>query len=164
MTSRMTEWRDAKGRSFPRIEAVGSDLSEAFREAAQVFFSHFTDLGKVRPSESVVVFCESSDSDWLFSDWINSLIYEVRERGMLFSEFRIVVDGINVKGEILGERIDPTRHVLLIEELAGAAFDELYAREAESSDAKATVSAVLNDFARHSLPLRGLWSKSASER
>jgi SHS2 domain-containing protein len=154
----MTEWKDRAGNTHPRLEAEGKDLTEAFRAAAREFFSSFTDLSTVRSSESVVVFCESSDSDWLFSDWINTLIYETRERRMLFSEFRIEVDGINVKGEIRGERIDPARHPRTRDRVAGAAFDELYAHEAEAGR-PARVSAVLNDSARHPLPLRELWEE-----
>lgn len=150
----MTEWKDRTGIPHPRIEAEGKDLTEAFRAAAGAFFEFFTDLSRVRATEKVTIFCESSDSDWLFSDWINTLIYEIRERRMIFSEFRVSVDGINVKGEILGEAIDPSRHPLKREALAGAAFDELFAIE-EGSGAR--VSAVLNDHARHPLPLRELW-------
>jgi SHS2 domain-containing protein len=154
MAVEITEWTDRRGRSFPRLQARGKSLTEAFRTAATGFFSLITDVSTIRPTDEVVIFCESSDSDWLFSDWINSLIYEVRTRGMLFSEFHIEVDGINVKGKIRGERIDRHRHPLKRERLSGAAFDELFARE---ENAAAHVSVVLNDEARHPLPLRALW-------
>jgi SHS2 domain-containing protein len=154
MGVRMTEWKDRSGEMHPRLEAEGRDLTEAFQHAARGFFDLFTDREKVHPIERVVIYCESSDSDWLFSDWLNTLLYEVRERRMLFSEFRVEVDGINVKGEIWGEAIDPKRHPLKREHLAGAAFDELFALE---EGGRARVSAVLNDHARHPLPLRELW-------
>lgn len=153
----MTEWKDRAGVSHPRLEAEAANLTEAFREAAGAFFDYFTDRSKVEARTRVVIFCESSDSDWLFSDWINTLIYEIRERGMLFSEFRITVDGINVKGEILGEAIDPSRHVLKRDRMAGAAFDELFAIEEKG---RGRVSAVLNDHERHPLPLREIWERA----
>ncbi len=154
MAVQITEWTDRKGRSFPHLQARGKSLTEAFQSAATGFFGLITDVATIRPTEEVVIFCESSDSDWLFSDWINTLIYEVRERGMLFSEFDIAVDGINVKGKIRGEAIDSKRHPLKLEQLSGAAFDELSAEE--SADG-ARVSVVLNDGERHPLPLRVLW-------
>lgn len=154
MTAQITEWTDRTGRAFPRLEAHGKSLTEAFQNAAHGFFGLFTDVSSIRGTTSVTIFCESSDSDWLFSDWLNTLIYEVRERGMLFSEFHIEVDGINVKGVIRGEPIDPSRHPLRREFLGGAAFDELFAVEHETG---AKVSAVLNDEKRHPLPLRELW-------
>jgi SHS2 domain-containing protein len=154
MGVRMTEWNDRWGKVHPRIEAEGADLTEAFREAARGFFDFFTDSAAILPRERVVIFCESSDSDWLFSDWLNTLLYETRERRMLFSDFRVQIDGINVKGEIWGEAIDPQRHPLKRERLAGAAFDELFAIE---EGGRARVSAVLNDWVRHPLPLRELW-------
>lgn len=154
MKAQITEWTSRKGQIYPRLEASGKTLTEAFQNAAHGFFGLFVDLESVRPSVAVEIFCESSDSDWLFSDWLNTLVYEVRERGMIFRDFKIRVDGINVKGVIYGERIDPNRHVLKREFLAGAAFDLLYAVESESG---AQVSAVLNDERRHPLPLREIW-------
>ncbi len=154
MAVQITEWTDRAGRVFPRLEAQGETLTEAFRTAAFGFIGLITDVASIRATDEVVIFCESSDSDWLFSDWINTLLYEVRERRMLFSEFHVVVDGINVTGKIRGERIDPKRHLLRREVLCGAAFDELFAVE----DARgARVSAVLNDEIRHPLPLARLW-------
>lgn len=158
MSLKITEWKDPQGNVFPRLEASGRDLTEAFEEAARGFFSLFTDLSTVRTTEKVTIFCESSDSDWLFSDWINTLIYEIRERGMLFSEFKIHVEGINVKGEIRGERIDPKRHPRRLDFISGAAFELLSAEEADrKTGAPARVSVVLNDRARHPLPLLQLW-------
>ena len=155
MAVQITEWTDRAGRSFPRLQSRGKSLTEAFQTAAKGFFSLITDVETIRPTTEVVIFCESSDSDWLFSDWINTLIYEIRERRMIFSEFHVEVDGINVKGKIRGETIDPNRHPLLRPTLSGAAFDELFAIE-EGGEAR--VSAVLNDWARHPLPLREIWA------
>lgn len=162
MSVKITEWKDSSGAIFPRIQAEGKDLTAAFVAAAEGFFDLFTDRSEIAPKERVVIFCESSDSDWLFSDWLNTLLYEIRERGMLFSDFRIEVEGINVKGEVWGEKIDPTRHPLRREVLSGAAFAELYAVEAdEKNGVPASVSAVLNDVKRHPLPLRKLWQDAS---
>lgn len=161
MAVKITDWKDSSGSVFPRIQAEGKDLTTAFVAAAEGFFDLFTDRKKIAAKERVVIFCESSDSDWLFSDWLNTLLYEVRERGMLFSEFRIEVEGINVKGEVWGEKIDPARHPLHREFISGAAFAELYATEPdEKKGILASVSAVLNDVKRHPLPLRELWQSA----
>src|SRR5690606_20285840 len=82
---------DHGGTGWSRLEAHGPSLSEAFRQAALGFFSELTDLTTVRPEREVEIFCESADLDLLFSDWINTLIYEIRETGMLFSRFEIDV-------------------------------------------------------------------------
>jgi len=77
---------------------------------------------------------------------------------MLFSEFNVHVEGINVKGEIRGERIDPKRHRRLVDFISGAAFTELSAEEADlKAGTPARVCVVLNDSARHPLPLLRLW-------
>ncbi len=162
MAVKISEWKDSEGKVFPHLEASGADFNEAFVEAAQGFFSLFTDLSTVRAHDRVEIFCESSDSDWLFSDWINTLIYEIRERRMLFSEFKIHVEGINVKGEIIGEKIDPKRHPLKIDFLGGAAFNRLSAEEVSLGVGKsARVSVVLDDIKRHPLPLKELWGATS---
>lgn len=158
MTVKITEWSDTAGNLFPKLEASGKDLTAAFTAAAHGFYGLFTDVAQVRPTEKVVIFCESSDSDWLFSDWINTLLYETRERGMLFSEFHVEVHGINVKGYILGEKIDPKRHLLKRDFIAGAAFESLSAVEEDVKRGEpARVSVVLNDLRQHPLPLKELW-------
>jgi SHS2 domain-containing protein len=154
MAVQITDWIDRHGRVSPRLEARGKSLTEAFREAARGFFGLITDVATIRPSQEIAIFCESSDSDFLFADWINTLIYEIREHGMIFCEFDVEVEGINIKGKIRGEKIDRERHGLLRPSLAGAAFDALFAEEGPEG---ARVSAVLNDEARHPLPLAELW-------
>ena len=148
------EWKDRSGSVYPLLSATGPDLSEAFREAARGFFDLFTDRTTIRPRVEIPIFCESSDTEWLFSDWLNTLIYEIRERRMVFSEFEIEAEGINVKGKIRGEPIDPLRHPRTREFVAGAAFDGLLVEEFPG---EVRVSVVLNDRARHPLPLARLW-------
>lgn len=158
MTVKITEWSDAAGNRFPKLEASGKDLTEAFQQAARGFYSLFTDLAQVRPLQKVAILCESSDTDWLFSDWINTLLYETRERGMLFSEFHVEVDGINVEGYVLGEKIDANRHLLKRDFIAGAAFESLSAVEEDVKRGEpARVGVVLNDLRQHPLPLKELW-------
>ncbi len=148
------EWKDRSGSIYPLLTASGPDLTEAFCEAARGFFDLFTDRSTIRPRVEVEIFCESSDTEWLFSDWINTMIYEIRERQMLFSEFEVYAEGINVKGVIRGEAIDPDRHPRTREFIAGAAFDGLAVDE---SPGEVRVSVVLNDRERHPLPLAALW-------
>jgi SHS2 domain-containing protein len=154
MQVEITEWQDRSGVLQPRLKASGANMTDAFRAAAGGFFNLFTDVSTIRPTIEVKIFCESSDSDWLFSDWINTLVFETREKRMIFSEFHIEVEGIGIRGSIRGELIDKARHPLKLEKISGAAFDGLYAQESSSG---AEVSAVLNDHIRHPLPLKELW-------
>lgn len=164
MKDDIKEWTSASGRVYPKISAEGTDLTTAFSEAARQFFGIFTEVSSIRPTQSVRINCESSDTDFLFADWLNTLIYESRERGMIFSEFEIQVDGIQVRGVMKGEKIDSARHPLKREFLGGAGFKELATDEGNPALGKpARVSVVLNDDRRHPLPLRELWSLSQEE-
>lgn len=140
------DWTDPKGNVWPLIEAKAGSLSEAFGLAAQGFFTLITRPETVRPEVEVEIFCESADLDLLFSDWINTLIYETREKRMLFSRFEIEVEGINVKGKIYGERFDPERHPLLRDSIQGIAFNELLTYEGPE---EVIVRGVMDDTPRH---------------
>ncbi len=158
MAVTVKQWKDRSGSEYPWLVATGRDLTDAFQQAARGFFDLFTDRSSVKPLIEVPIYCESSDTEWLYSDWINTLIYEVRERGMLFSEFRIFAEGIQIKGVILGEPIDPKRHSRTREFIAGAAFDGLSVEDVPEG---VRASAVLNDRERHPLPLAALWVAAA---
>lgn len=138
----------------PYLEAKGKNLSEAFANAAYQFFDLITDASSIEAKESIPIFCESADLDLLFSDWVNSLIWEIRDKKMLFSRFEIQVEGINVKGKIWGEKINPQKHALKRSQIQGIAFDRLHCLEDQQG---VRVGGVLNDFERHGLNLKTLW-------
>lgn len=131
------------------LQAEGRTLSGAFIRAAERFAALVYDPTTVEPRESVEIFCESADLELLYADWINTLIYEIHHRGMLFSRFEVHVEGINIRGRILGERRDPSRHRILRAETRGIAFTEL---EVWEERGHVFVRAVLDDD-RHVLRL-----------
>lgn len=150
---------DHGGTGWSRLEAHGPSLSEAFRQAALGFFSELTDLTTVRPEREVEIFCESADLDLLFSDWINTLIYEIRETGMLFSRFEIDVEGIHVKGKIYGEPLDSARHPIRRSRAVGIAFTDLGTFEEEGGF---RVQGVMDDYPRHHVELKSVDLKAGS--
>lgn len=93
------------------IRAMGLTLDEAFELSGHALMAYVLENPEsVRAEVSVDIFCESSDLDFLFSDWINSLIYEMNQRQMVFRGFKVHVEGINVTGKLWGDRFDPLLH------------------------------------------------------
>lgn len=70
---------------------------------------------KVDPRDAVQVRCQAEESDLLFIDWINALIYEIDIRKMLFSRFEVHLDGTRLTAVVWGEPADPDKHELAVE-------------------------------------------------
>jgi SHS2 domain-containing protein len=93
------------------IEAYGSNLAEAFGNAAYGLFSIITDLRKIRKVGSrTVELQEKSPEDLLFA-WLNHLIYLFDAEQMVFKKCDIKeFDGRKIKAVCWGEKVDPARH------------------------------------------------------
>ena len=113
-----------KGRLLKRFEliehtadtgliAYGSNLAEAFANAAYGLFSIITELNKVREVESRPVVVSAGDVEGLLFDWINNLIYIFDVEHLLFKRFNITVfTERNLIATCRGESYDPSRHRL----------------------------------------------------
>lgn len=155
MQRRISKFIDKNGKSWPRIETHAETLTAAFVEAARGLRELIVPATvTVDESESVTVFCESSDLEFLLADWINTLIYEMNVREMVFSRFDVEVEGIHVRGKVYGERWESVKKKMTekeFEPIQGVAFDALQVQENESGW---ETSLVLNDRARHPFLLR----------
>ncbi len=71
------------------IRGFGATKAEAFEQAARALTAVVTDAAGVEPREAVSVACEAPNDELLLADWLNSLIYEMATRKMLFSRFDV---------------------------------------------------------------------------
>ena len=69
-----------------------------------------SDPARVAARERVEIDCEAPDRELLLVDWLNAVVYAMSARGMIFSRFRLELDGARLKGEAWGEPLDPARH------------------------------------------------------
>jgi tRNA nucleotidyltransferase (CCA-adding enzyme) len=89
------------------------------------------DLDRVAAREPVEIQCEAPDDELLFVDWLNSLVYEMATRHMLFSRFAVQIEGHKLTAQAWGEPIDRTRHQPAVE-VKGATYTGL--RVAQAAD------------------------------
>ncbi len=155
MERRISQFKDKSGQLWPRIETDSATLTGSFIEAAKAL----NDLilpghEKIQGSIEVPVYCESSDLEFLLADWINTLVFEMNARSMIFTRFEVHVEGIHVKGKMYGEKWEKVKMQSTSPEksleLQGVAFDHLSVHESKAGWA---TSLVLNDRARHPLRL-----------
>ena len=106
------------------VRGTGTTLAEAFESIAVALTSAVCDVSTVRPSDSVSIHCEASDPEALLYEWINALVYEMATRHMLFSRFRVSIDGTHLAAEAWGEALDVGRHEPGVE-VKGATYTDL---------------------------------------
>ena len=95
------------------IVAYGSDLNEAFANAAYGMFSLIADLDSIRESLHLDIEVEASDNEALVVDWLNELLYIFDVEHVIFSRFEIVhLNEKRLQARAYGEKIDLSRHRL----------------------------------------------------
>ena len=106
------------------VRGWGATKEQAFEQAAYALTSVVTDLANVAAQEPVHIECEAPDDELLFVDWLNSLIYEMATRKLLFSRFRVSISGNRLHATAWGETADTARHQPAVE-VKGATYTAL---------------------------------------
>jgi len=91
------------------VRGYGRSAAEAFEQAALALTAVVTQT-PVEPKFQVQVDCEAPDLELLFAEWLNTIIYEMAVRGMLFGRFAVQIAGTRLKGTLWGEPVDVARH------------------------------------------------------
>ncbi|MHA1617153.1 MAG: archease [Candidatus Njordarchaeales archaeon] len=96
------------------FEAYGSDLNEAFVNAAKAMFNVMTDISKVNPKEKREIIVRDEDLKGLLKKWLEELLFLFDAEGIIFSEFNVTIkredDEWVLQGEAYGEPFDPEKH------------------------------------------------------
>ncbi len=87
-----------------------------------------TEPEKVAPEQKVEITCQADDDELLLTDWLNSLLYEMATRKMLFSRFEVRIEGNHLNGTAWGEKIDISKHMPTTE-VKAATYAELSVRQ-----------------------------------
>lgn len=106
------------------VRGLGASTAEAFEQAALAMTAIVTDPRAVAASEAVEIHCDAPDAELLLAEWLNSLIYEMAVRRMLFSRFAVELDGNRLHGTAWGEAVDVARHRPAVE-IKGATYTTL---------------------------------------
>lgn len=110
------------------VRGVGPSKAQAFEQAALAMTAVMTDPAAVEPLEMVHIECEAPDDDLLLAEWLNSLVYEMATRKMLFGRFSVQLAQGALRGRAWGERVDPERHHPAVE-IKGATYTSLRVAE-----------------------------------
>jgi SHS2 domain-containing protein len=106
------------------VRGLGPSLAAAFEQAAVALTAVITDPDTVRPLKTVEIRCEAPDSEILLADWLNTLVFEMATRKMLFSRFAVRIEDGKLAATASGESVDVARHRPAAE-VKGATLSEL---------------------------------------
>lgn len=107
------------------VRGVGRSLTEAFEQAALAMTAAVCSVQSIRPTSPVHLQCQDEDPELLFVDWLNSIIFEMATRNMLFSRFRVEINGGTLAATAWGEQVDVDRHQPAVE-VKGATYTALH--------------------------------------
>ena len=123
----MADWEHFAHGADIGVRGRGATPEEAFAQAGLALTAVVTDPALVRPVSTVRIRCAVPDRELLFCEWLNTLIFHMATRHMLFSRFDLrLADGV-LEGEIRGEPVDVARHSPAVE-VKGATLTELAVR------------------------------------
>jgi SHS2 domain-containing protein len=95
------------------IIAYGTDLRQAFANAAKGLFSLITELDDVEEVLHQDIKINASDRESLLVAWLNELVYRFDTEGVLFKRFDISrLDDTHLKARGYGEKADSSKHSL----------------------------------------------------
>lgn len=120
----MKRWEHFPHEADIGVRGVGATLAEAFEQAALAMTAAITDPARVSATDAVDIACEAPDDELLLVDWLNTLVYEMAMRKMLFSRFAVHLDGRRLTARAWGEPVDAARHQPAVE-VKGATYTAL---------------------------------------
>ena len=95
------------------IIAYGSDMNEAFANAAKGMFSLITELGDVEEVMHRDIELNAPDQESLLVEWLNELIYIFDAENLLFKRFDITqLSNTHLKARSYGHKVDSSKHKL----------------------------------------------------
>jgi len=97
------------------IIAYGTDIKQAFANAAKALFSLITELDDVEEGLYRDIALIAPDEESLLVRWLNELIYLFDVENIIFKRFDIIkLDNTQLKARSYGEKVDSSKHKLKI--------------------------------------------------
>ncbi|HEX4999265.1 MAG TPA: archease [Terriglobia bacterium] len=117
-------WEHFSHQADMGIRGRGASREEAFEQAAMALTAVTTPPERVTPATPVQIRLDAPDDELLFADWINALVYEMATRSMLFSRFRVKLQGHTLTADAWGEPVNTKKHQPAVE-VKGATYTGL---------------------------------------
>lgn len=121
-------WKHFSHQADIGVKAIAENLSEAFAEAALGLTAIVTEPERIDCTNSVTIKVKAENTEMLFVNWLNAVIYEMATRHMLFGKFEVEIDDLRLSAKIWGERVDLKKHSPVVEPKA-VTFNQLSVKD-----------------------------------
>jgi len=116
-------WEHFQHQADVGVRGIGASKEEAFQQVALAMTAIVAELGSIVARDVFEVECEAEDDELLLVDWLNTLIFEMATRQMLFSRFDVWVGSPKLRARVWGEPVDVEKHRPAVE-VKAATFHE----------------------------------------
>jgi len=106
------------------VRGLGNTLPEAFEQSALAMIAVVTEPQRIQSRQLVEIAVSAPDKAFLLTEWLNSLIYEMAVRRLLFGCFEVNIQDHSLHAQAWGEPVDQAKHQPAVE-LKGATLTEL---------------------------------------
>jgi tRNA nucleotidyltransferase (CCA-adding enzyme) len=97
------------------VRGFGATKAVAFEQVARALTAVVSDCESIAADEVIAIQCEAEDDELLLLEWLNSLIYEMATRHMLFGKFHVELFDHRLTATASGEKIDASKHQPAVE-------------------------------------------------
>ena len=119
-----TGWEHFEHEADIGLRVTAPSRAAVFELMGEALTAVVTEPASVRSEEERVIDCEAPDDSLLLVDWLNGLIYAMATEHLLFSSWRVQLDGQRLHGRARGEFVDRRRHQPAVE-VKGATYTAL---------------------------------------
>jgi len=112
------------------VRGFGRTMAEAFENTAIALYSVMVNIPAVEANEKRSVTVSAPDNELLLIEWLNALLSISDIEHMVFSKFKVKMEGESLTGTAWGEKLDQERHEPNIE-IKGATYYMLKVTEAD---------------------------------
>ncbi|MFA5072511.1 MAG: archease [Nitrospirota bacterium] len=92
------------------IRGFGKTMDEAFEHAALGMYAIMVNTAAVQPVTMRTISVSAPDHELLLIEWLNALLTVSDIDRLVFSQFKVQIEGHALTGTAWGEKFDPRRH------------------------------------------------------
>lgn len=106
------------------VRGIGWTKEAAFEQVALALTGVIADPASVNRTVPIEITCEAPSLEDLLVDWLNTLVYEMSTRQMLFGAYAVGLEEPALAATAWGEPVDQERHEPAVE-IKGATYTAL---------------------------------------
>jgi len=93
-----------------KFQAFGKSIEECFENSARAMVEAECSLKSIKPKEERKASLKAESKEELLHRFLEEVLFLMETEQMLFSDFKLEIQGNSLKGKLIGEKADKKRH------------------------------------------------------